>query len=517
MPLLEAHQLGQHQRARNDRNAAFTRRDHFRVVGLHRRRHDDDIGARDVVGMVAAGDAHPQPRQARGHRVCRQVRAADFVAEIGQDFGDAAHPGAADADKVYAFDLVFHRFAISSHNAATRLVASGSAKCARGNRHGQQAPPVESAQQLREGLGRQIGLRQMDRRAGFVHVGRVVALVAGRRYGERHQDARHSGGREFGDRDGAGTAKHDIGRRIARGHVVDERQDFRLDIRGGIRRAHRIGLVGAGLMHDHGPLAAGQQAHGFGQRSIERLRAQAAAHHQQPERTGPALVAEFGRRQRRNFRPHRIAGHMRTHSILPRCDGREAERKAIRERRQEPVRQQQRGVGVVDDERDVGQACHHAARNGAVAAHAKHHIGLSALEDAPALPHREQQPQAAGQRMQQALAAQAAEPDHVQRNAVFGHQRVFHPRFGSQPSHVPAASAQLVRDSQSRHDVSAGAGRHDHQGPAHPIVPRSSPAGRFIRRTRAATAGSRSRSGAAGRWRGSWRRCRCRRRTRAEA
>ena len=46
--LLQAHQLGQHQRARHDRNAALARRGDFRIVGGHRRRHDDRVGAGDV-------------------------------------------------------------------------------------------------------------------------------------------------------------------------------------------------------------------------------------------------------------------------------------------------------------------------------------------------------------------------------------------------------------------------------------------------------------------------------------
>ena len=46
--LLEAHQLGQHLRPRDDRHLLLARGDHLRVVGLDRRRDDDGIGAGDV-------------------------------------------------------------------------------------------------------------------------------------------------------------------------------------------------------------------------------------------------------------------------------------------------------------------------------------------------------------------------------------------------------------------------------------------------------------------------------------
>ena len=55
--LLQAHQLGQHHRARHDRDALGARGDHFGVVALHRGRRDDRVGAGDVRGVVADRDA----------------------------------------------------------------------------------------------------------------------------------------------------------------------------------------------------------------------------------------------------------------------------------------------------------------------------------------------------------------------------------------------------------------------------------------------------------------------------
>ena len=54
--LLQAHQLGQHQRARHDRHAALARGDDFGVVRRDRRRHDDRVGVGDVRRRMADRD-----------------------------------------------------------------------------------------------------------------------------------------------------------------------------------------------------------------------------------------------------------------------------------------------------------------------------------------------------------------------------------------------------------------------------------------------------------------------------
>ena len=107
--LLQAHQLGQHQRTRHDGNSALARRDDFRIVRRHRRRHDDRIGAGDIRRGMTDRDADAEPRKARGHRARGEIGARDLVALRGQHLRDAAHPGAADADEMDALDLVLHR------------------------------------------------------------------------------------------------------------------------------------------------------------------------------------------------------------------------------------------------------------------------------------------------------------------------------------------------------------------------------------------------------------------------
>ena len=52
---------------------------------------------------------------------------ADTKTEIGQDFGDAAHPGATNADEMDVLDLVFHVLHTSSQTRATVSAASGRA------------------------------------------------------------------------------------------------------------------------------------------------------------------------------------------------------------------------------------------------------------------------------------------------------------------------------------------------------------------------------------------------------
>ena len=86
------------------------RRDHFGIVGAHRGRHDDRVGAGDVAGGVADRDRRRRGRASRARRRARrEVRAATPGSPGRQHFGDAAHAGAADADEVDALDLVLHR------------------------------------------------------------------------------------------------------------------------------------------------------------------------------------------------------------------------------------------------------------------------------------------------------------------------------------------------------------------------------------------------------------------------
>ena len=65
MPCFKPHQLGEHQRARHDRNPAFARGGDFRVVRRDGGRHDDDVGIGDIGRRVADRDRHAEPRETR--------------------------------------------------------------------------------------------------------------------------------------------------------------------------------------------------------------------------------------------------------------------------------------------------------------------------------------------------------------------------------------------------------------------------------------------------------------------
>ena len=124
-PLLEPHQFRQHQCARHHGNVLFPRRGDLRIVGRHRGRDDDDIGTGNIVGRVPRGDAGAQCSKAARHGRRREVRSADLITLRQQHFGDAAHPRAADPDKVDALDFVLHRDCASSMHASAKRGSDG--------------------------------------------------------------------------------------------------------------------------------------------------------------------------------------------------------------------------------------------------------------------------------------------------------------------------------------------------------------------------------------------------------
>ena len=136
---------------------------------------------------------------------------------------------------------------------------------------------------------------------------------------------------------------------------------------------------------------------------------------------------------------------------------------ALRQRGQGLVRQQQRGVGVHQRQRDAARTRHHPARHRHVAAHAEHHVGLAQAKVAQAAGEAGRHPEGAREGVLQALAAHAREVDHVHRDAVFRHDVLFHAVRRAQPAHFPAALAHGLGDRDTGEDMSAGAGRHDHQ------------------------------------------------------
>ena len=267
----EAHQLGEHFRARHDRDALRARLDQFGVVGLDRAGHHDAIGADDVRRGVAAMDAGAQRRQPARGRVVGVVGAGHLVAERAQHFGDAAHADAADADEMHARAAPSRRIArhrpwrvagIASrrrcvcgaagadagltgceHDVGHALGRIGLRQRARGFGHrAGDAPdrPRSVAQHDAQFVRERVVLRQQHGGAALDQVFGVARLVVVDRQRERHQHAADAGGAQFGQRQRAGAAHDEVGPGIGRRHVGDEGLDARRRCRRSRIRAHRL-------------------------------------------------------------------------------------------------------------------------------------------------------------------------------------------------------------------------------------------------------------------------------------
>jgi hypothetical protein len=188
MPLLQAHQLGQHHRARHHRHAFGAGGRHFGVVRFHRGGRDHRLRAFDVRRVMADEHLDAQRRQAARGRAVALVGARHRVAEVVQDLGDAAHAGAADADEMDAFDCVLHAQSFDLSSSATRAAACGRAS-ARAFSAIASSAGRSGLQQIGQALRRQLGLRQVDGRAVLGHATGVVALVRGGADDQRHQHA----------------------------------------------------------------------------------------------------------------------------------------------------------------------------------------------------------------------------------------------------------------------------------------------------------------------------------------
>jgi hypothetical protein len=206
---------------------------------------------------------------------------------------------------------------------------------------------------------------------------------------------------------------------------------------------------------------------------VERLGPEAAAHHQDPQRAFAPVEAGLRRRHREDLLAHRVTGHAGLAGGAAEI-GREAEQHALRQRGQGFVRQQQRGIGIDQRERNAAQARHHAARDRDIAAHPQRHARFAARHDAQAGGEAGGQLEGAGQRVLQALAAHAGEIDRIEFDAVLRHDVLLHPERGAEPAHFPAARAHGLRDRDAGEDMPAGAGGHDDQAPGHGRPPRIS-------------------------------------------
>src|SRR5690348_5948217 len=98
--VFQAHQLGEHFRAGDDGDFELARFDDFRIIRTHGGGHDDNLRAVNLSGLMGIENSRAEiPEALRGVRGL-QIRSGDRVAQREQDFRDAAHTAAADADEV---------------------------------------------------------------------------------------------------------------------------------------------------------------------------------------------------------------------------------------------------------------------------------------------------------------------------------------------------------------------------------------------------------------------------------
>ncbi len=96
----KTHQLGQHLCTADHRDTCFVCSNNFRVVGRDGAGNDHHAGIKDVFRAMVKIDSRTERRQLLRNRVRRQIGTADLVAFIRQHFGNTAHTGAADANKM---------------------------------------------------------------------------------------------------------------------------------------------------------------------------------------------------------------------------------------------------------------------------------------------------------------------------------------------------------------------------------------------------------------------------------
>lgn len=131
------------------------------------------------------------------------------------------------------------------------------------------------------------------------------------------------------------------------------------------------------------------------------------------------------------------------------------------QRRQGTVGGTGHGVLLVNHHGHAGEFRRQAAGAGHIAAHAEHADRLQLAHHAQSLEQRLEQIERRTQQRLQALAAQTADVDQVQRQTGLGHQIVFDAARRAQPVHAVAARLELAGAGQRREDMSACAARHD--------------------------------------------------------
>ena len=102
---LHPHELAQHHRARNDRNAQMLGLLRFGILPrLNRGRVDDHVGVAHIVGLMTLVDGRAERFEPFCDFRTLQIRSGHMVAPVEEHLGDRTHADSADAHHVDAAD-----------------------------------------------------------------------------------------------------------------------------------------------------------------------------------------------------------------------------------------------------------------------------------------------------------------------------------------------------------------------------------------------------------------------------
>ena len=95
---------------------------HLGIVCLNRGGCHHGIGPTDVLCIMSHAGVNAHGLQSPQHGTVSDVCATDGIAQVVQNFGDAAHARTTDTDKMHMANRVLHAVT-SSHTATTSWVA----------------------------------------------------------------------------------------------------------------------------------------------------------------------------------------------------------------------------------------------------------------------------------------------------------------------------------------------------------------------------------------------------------
>ena len=356
---------------------------------------------------------------------------------------------------------------------ATRSAASRRASLRPAIGHREQRLARERREARGQPFGREIRLRDRERRAGSDEKLRVRALLVGDRARQRHDDRGHAHGRELRDGDGAAAAEDDVGVGVVRRHVVDERHALRRDAAPLVCGAQRVEMPRAGLMHDVRARGRRHQRERLRNAAIDRRRAETSADDEEAQRAGAAGKPRLGRRHAAERFPHGIA-----HPLdLARDGGRASHpesRAGSRSAKRASTRFASPAIALAScstsgfAQRDARERAGHRREP----AEPEHDVRRAAADDLPALPPR-------GRERERAEHRGLSIPCPGRR----GTRRPRIRRRAGARAHLPCRRACRARTRASRarrasprrptrENVAAGAARGDHHGAGHVAPPK---------------------------------------------